>query len=328
MKDAERYFELERNYTVPKLEVVEVAPNGLDYGEGSISYEDRKDEVGPEILARVDEVISSPEILVAVSQDKNGNTIDDDGCGDGRNWARIVEGAQERFKSLHRPKVFGGGATMAVSTFIGLGRAKAKSLRENFSGAMSRLHDRMIDYGAHTDTTHAHGPNCGCGAIDKAPVIVGNAVKFQKEIRGSIEALGIDTTGLDEVEAEYVAYANEIEDQDYAGAEVMQEIADNGKVIKELDDNHKEMLVLLNMVDGYTVDQEKVREVSGGQVQVFAVDVWRVKQLAERLYADESESVRHKAFLSQLVYTLATAATLTKGDLPVRIVNQQFAQVA
>lgn len=322
-----QYFNGERNESVMELEVSVIAPNGLGYGDGSISGKTRVNEVGLDVMQKVESIVNSSDILVPISNDKNGNILDDDGCGDGRVWTRIFEGENERVKSLNRAKVFGGGGTMAMSTLIGLGRAKSNTLRDTFSKAMSEMHDKMIGYGAHTDT-HAQGPNCGCGAIDKAPLIVQNAVKFQKEIRGSIEALGIDTKGLDEVEAEFKAYSAEIDGQEYAGADVIKEVADNGKVIKELDDNHKEMLVILNLVDGYTVDQEKVRFTSSSDVQAFAVDVWRVKQIADRLYKTESDDIRHKALLSELVYTLATAATLTKGDLPVYVVNKQSEFIA
>lgn len=304
-----------------EIEAINVAPEGLGFGEGGISMAARRDELGAEMLRKIDALVASPEILVPVSTDKDGAMLDDDGCGDGRSVARVFEGTEERGKSLHRPKAFGGGAAMAAATHIGLGAAEGKTLREVFSMGIASLRDKMIGFGAHTDT-HAHGENCGCGAIDKAPTIVGNALKFQAQIRGSIEALGIDTTGLDEVEAAYAALA----DSDlgaYAGADVMGEIIDNGKIVKELDDDHKEVIVILNLVEGYTVDQEKIRAASNNGAQAFAVDVWRVRQLADLLYDDQPEDVRHKAFLSELVYTLATAGTLTSGDLPVYVVSRQ-----
>jgi hypothetical protein len=318
---------VERKTVMVEVEAQLVAENGLGFGEGGISGEERKSALSPEHLVAVETAVNSPEILVEVSKDKDGQMIDDDGCGDGRLVTRIFEGAEERLKSLRRPKVFGGGATMATASQIGLGRATGKTLRDAFSSGMSRLRDKQVGFGAHTDT-HAHGPNCGCGAIDKAPIIIENALKFQEPIRDSIAALGIDTDGLDEVFGSYRSFAETMDAPSYTGKSVMEEIIDNGKIVKELDDDHKEMIVILNLVEGYTVDQEKIREVTDGQAQAFAVDVWRVKLLAERLYDGESVEVQHRAFLSELVYTLATAGTLTKGDLPVYVVNKQPEAVA
>ncbi len=317
MTDESAIFSAERDQQDMQTETILLAPNGLGYGEGGISYEARAEELGQEGTSKIDELIRSDEILVPVSTNIQGEMIDDDGCGDGRGFARVFQGAKEKLKSLHRPKVFGGGVTMTVAAEIGLGNANGKTLRQTFSKGISTLRDKMIDFGAHTDTL-AHGNNCGCGAIDKAPTILANTVKYREQIRGSIEALGVDTTGLDEVEANYADYASS-ELGEYGGSDVMKEIVDNGKIVKELHDDHKEVAVVLNLIEGYTVDQEKVRSATDGKAQVFAVDVWRVKQLADRVYYQESEAVRHKAFLSKLVYTLATAATLTAGDLPVYI---------
>ena len=318
---------VERKLPMVEIEAQLVAEQGLGFGEGGISGEERKSTLSQEHLQAVESAVNSPDILVEVSKDKNGEMIDDDGCGDGRLVNRIFEGAVEKAKSLNRAKVFGGGATMAASSLIGLGRAAGRSLRDTFSTAMGNLRDKQIGFGAHTDT-HAHGPNCGCGAIDKSPRIIENAINFEEHITGSIAALGIDTDGIDSVFASYREFAKTMDAESYTGKDVMGEIIDNGKIVKELDDDHKEMIVILNLVEGYTVNQEKIREVTDGAAQAFAVDVWRVKQIADRLYADEPEAVRHRAFLSELVYTLATAGTLTKGDLPVYVVNKLPESVA
>ena len=131
--------------------------------------------------------------------------------------------------------------------------AAGQTMRQTVSDSISTLRDKMIGFGAHTDT-HAHGEKCGCGAIDNAPAIIRSAVTFKDQIRASIEALGIDTTGLEEVEAAYTASAGS-ELGDYAGAEVMNEIINNGKIVKELDDNHKEVIVILNTVENHTLDK-------------------------------------------------------------------------
>ncbi len=74
------------------------------------------------------------------------------------------------------------------------------------------------------------------------------------------------------------------------------------------------------MVDGKTINQAAIREVSGGKAQVFAVDVWRLKSISERLYGSAED--QGKAFASMIVYTLATAAILTKGNLPVYLSSE------
>ncbi|HTE58301.1 MAG TPA: hypothetical protein VK694_06160 [Verrucomicrobiae bacterium] len=319
-------FEVDMEKEQLELTVTKVAPEGLGFGDGTISGKERLDSLGGDVLTKIEELAGSPQILVPVSVGKDGEPIDDDGCGDGREAVRIFLGTQEKSRSLNRSKVFGGGVTMLASSVIGLGRAAGQRLRQVFSGSMSTLAEKKIGFGAHTG--HAHGPNCGCGAIDQAPAIVQNALTYEEGIRGAIDGLGVDATGLDDVFDNFRSYAAETKGQDYSGADVMGEIIDNGKiVVKELGDDHKEVVILLNMAEGYTVDQDQVRQLTDGEAQAFAVDVWRMQQLVERVYKGEPEEVLHRAFLSELVYTLSTAGTLTKGDLPVYVIDQATADI-
>lgn len=98
-------------------------------------------------------------------------------------------------------------------------------------------------------------------------------------------------------------------------------------------DAHEEDLIVANDIDGTTFDQrafdalmqEKLGE-DAPEVQVFAVDTWRgrmyadamVKLAAEKLPHADADVVRKKAYADFLIRsTLAVAATLTRGDLPV-----------
>lgn len=315
---------IEGGEIVRATEVVKLA-EGLNYGEGSISVEDRidspEDPVNPELLSKVETAINSDEILVDIDVDDDGQMLEDDGCGDGRGvktiFRRDHNKVVEMKRSLNRAKIFGGGLTAVASAEVGLGRTKG-DLNGVFSTALSKLKTLNIKYGAHTDE-HAHGENCGCGAIDKAPQIISNAVKYEEQIRGAIDLLTEKTDGLDEVFGNFSAYADEIEDQPYSGRKVMDSIENDGRVVKELEGPHLEVAIVINTVKDKTVDQDYIRKLTDGLAQVFAVDVPRLQEIAERAYDGPDE--QRQAFLSMLVYTLATAGTLTKGDLPVFVVN-------
>ena len=56
------------------------------------------------------------------------------------------------------------------------------------------------------------------------------------------------------------------------------------------------------------------------QAQIFGVDVWRMKDIADKLHSGQPDR-QHKALLSELVYTLGEAAVLTKGDVPVYMIQ-------
>lgn len=297
--------------------------DGLGFGEGSISFSSANTNITPESIAKVERLIQKPDILVPVDKTTEGKPIDDDGCGDGRGWSRVFQGSRQYKNSLHRAKVFGGGATMAAAGLIGMGQADGMDLVQTFDEAIERLKTRQIDFGAHTDN-HADGDKCGCGAIDNAPKIIENIGKYESEIKQSLSVLYENDHYTDEVLISFKSFSANLTRAEFSGAKISKNIIGQQKVVKELADEHKEMFIIINNVEDYTVNQQIVRQVSDNQIQVFAVDNWRLKNLAERMYPPVSEGdneLRKKFYISELIYTLSTAATLTKGDLPVYLLQ-------
>jgi hypothetical protein len=312
----------------PPYQVDLVAPEGLGFGTGTIGVQDRlsnpDDGLSSEILDKVDAVIRTGDILVDIDCDKDGKLLDDDGCGDGREVARVFEGLVARAKSLVRPKVFGGAPTMAEAAEIGLGRAEGTGLNGLFSRAVQTLKEKRIGFGGHSDT-HAHGENCGCGAIDKSPAIVAKVIEERDNIKAVVGLLGLNDRLLDGDEGIINNYAKYYEsdvrghEDEYSGRTALQELLDNGKIVKELGGAHTEVRIIINMVKGKTVNQELVRDVSDGQAQVFCVDFPRLQEIAQALYSDHDD--QEKALVSMVAHTLGVAGTLTKGDLPVYVIS-------
>lgn len=316
-------FETEEIIPMVDFKVETLAENGLGYGHGSI---DGNMAEQPEVAAQLENALSSPRLLVAVDRDpQTGDMLDDDGCGDGRAVSLIKKAGTLLKRSLNRAKVFGGGAAMTVAGRIANGLSKGAPLQHKYKDAIGQLNENGVDYGAHTADRVGHDSECGCGAIDKAPEIVASTVRYETEIRGSIAALGVlnyeGAEGeLDEVYAHYREEAALVEGQPYSGKEVSDDITKDGRVSKELTGPHLERAVVLNMVRGFTVDQQFVREATDDEAQVFAVDVWRLQDLAARNYPNDVQAQR-KAFFGELIYTLATAAVLTKGNLKVVVAS-------
>lgn len=308
-------IEKREDIRVQNIEVNCIAEEGLGFGEGTISSA----EVDTDVLKDVLGAIDSEEILVKIDEDKEGRQVDDDGCGDGREVASIYEGTRVRERSLHRAKIFGGGATMAVAALVGQGKSKDDDLQDLFSKAIGDLAKHDLPFGAHTDD-HASGDNCGCGAIDKAPRIIENVGVFEDKIKGAAALILGDDEGVQEVIDNFKSYNQGHHEDTYKGSGVMEEIIEDGKIVKELTGAHQEVAIVLNTVPGYTVNQQHIRSVSSEQAQVFGVDVPRLATVAERLYP-ESEAEQKQALIGMVVYTLATAGTLTKGDLPVFVVS-------
>lgn len=321
----------------PECKTIAIAPEGLGFGEGGISFLERaKTEVPETELSKIELLIHSPVILKAVDTDKHtGEAVDDDGCGDGRgttddkgNIVDVTEAGVPRKKSLNRAKVFGGGATMAVSTLIGLGRHKSNKVEAVYSTAMQAMDEAELNYGGHSDE-HASGDNSGCGAIDNAPTIINNALKYRSDIHNTVVQLvpGVDVQVVDGVLDNFASFAASMDSASYKGSRIMDTIKKH-KVVKKLIRGHSEMYIVLNDIEGYTVNQHEVRHASKESVQVFAVDVWRAADIAQGLYSGEPEETQDMALISELVFTLATAATLTKGDLPVYRIQAANATVS
>lgn len=320
------YYEAEP--TRPDFTITRIS-EGLGFGEGSISAVER--EAQTEGLAELtDEVLSRPDMLVPVSRIESAR-IADDGCGDGRRVARVfVRESDEdgtwdsiRKTSLVRPKVFGGGLAMGMASMVATDRSEGRTLEGSFADAGKAMNDSGLEYGAHV-AIHTHGSGAtGCGALDKAPDIMAAVSTYRDEIKQTIEALVGPAPELDKsIDGQLgggvldnFERASQAEDGTYHSRKVMDGILEDGKVVKALDDDHKETRICLNDVPGFTVDQELVRTATDGEAQVFSVDVWRMREIAATLSDNPDEERR--MFLGQLTYTLATAAILTKGDLPV-----------
>lgn len=325
-RDPETYIYYEENMNKPRFCVSQIA-EGLEFGHGSISG-----EAEPEVLQIMHETVAhDPEILVEIDTDENGEPLADDGCGDGRGVRSVFKFIKGKFvefkRSLNRAKVFGGAVVMSAASRIGLGISQDSSPNEVFDESMDALDKEGMDYGAHTDE-HAHGENCGCGAIDKFPEALEAAVAYEQPIRNVAKSLGVADEDLDVAYENFHRYVADLPQKEpYSGLKVMKRILGRSKVVKELGGEHRERMIVLNTMRGHTVNQELIRARTGGKAQIFAVDVWRLHDIARKLYKGSSEQQR-VALASELIYTLGIAAVLTKGDLPVYMIEAVEAPVA
>jgi hypothetical protein len=333
------YDTLEREQ---QYEVVCLAENGLGFGEGSISVEQR---IGNCELSRedlkvgVDIITNDPEVFSKIDSDAS-----DDGCGDGRQAARIFRiidektGEMEEFnKSRRRAKLFGGGLVVASSMWRVISgpthhQETVLGDRQFISEKLSQLD---IQYGAHTDN-NAKGEASGCGAIDQYPKITMNALKYRSSIEATLRALYGESyeENMPAIESVFATYQAISDDETYfsnaAGKTTMDLIKQDGAVVKELSNQHLEAYVILNDIEGTTFDQRKFDaklQKAGvtSEPQAFVIDTWRGRMYAdaaaqiavENIPGVDYEEARKKAYADFLIRTLAVSATLTAGDQPV-----------
>lgn len=321
-----------------EIQIDVLAPNGLGYGEGSISVEaqiDRSELSRSSLEGAIAILKTDPEMFVPVDTEAK-----DDGCGDGRWTARIYRminkatGKMETYtKSLRRAKLFGGGLIASSSMWRAVTGAphNGETAMGDRKFLATKLAEAGIHYGAHTDS-RADDEKCGCGAIDKYEDISRNVTKYKSEIKQSLAVLYGDELGDNQDAIEDVLDMYDTLPSNYfegaTGRATMDFIEQDGALIKELGGNHLEDLVVLNDVEGTTLDQQKLRDKleSNGlspDIQAFVVDVWRgrmyadfVSSLAVEQGFDKDESYK-RAYADFLIRTLAVSATLTAGDQPV-----------
>ena len=319
---------------------VTLAPEGLAFGDGTISVRARllAEQLHEHDVTIGREIIhEDPDVFRPVDPDAH-----DDGCGDGRSVIAIYRydtdgNRQDYAKSRCRAKLFGGGLAASASMYRAVAGPAVHGEtvlgdREFMAGQLEVL---GIEHGAHTDA-HAEGENCGCGAIDKYQPITENIVVFEEQIVATLRALYGDAfednaSAIEQVLANYRALAKN--GQYFAngsGKQTMSLLEKKGAIIKQLGGEHREGLVVLNDVEGTTLDQpmfdKKLRERGvEAELQVFIVDTWRGRMYAaavakvaqETGVSDNPQQAERLAYADFLIRTLAVAATLTGGDLPV-----------
>lgn len=334
----------EKEYEAPEqaYEAVCIAPNGIGFGDGSISADRENDPeypVGKEQLAQAVELLIAhrDEIIVPVDEA-------DDGCGDGRTAEQVfqvIDGAtgekHEYKKSKNRAKIFGGGLQVAGSMWRAIMGAPKNGEtvlgdREFIAG---KLKERGIHYGAHTDShNHGNDENCGCGALDKYAPSTATSGKYRQDITPLVhlfqgEGKAIDA-GMEQAFATREALSH---DGNYmanaSGRKTMKFIESDGAVVKQLGGKHLEAITLMNNEPGTTVDQAKVAELFRAAglpegIDVFVIDEWRGRMYADAVadiavqqgYKDR-EQAQEIALADFYINQLSIAAILTKGDQPV-----------
>ncbi|MGB4762590.1 MAG: hypothetical protein WBP12_04525 [Candidatus Saccharimonas sp.] len=332
--------EIERT---PEYEMVCIAPDGIGYGEGGISANDRQNH--PDYPVSKEQLMRAVDVLAENSQ-RIVTPIEeyDDGCGDGRPADKIQmvdpeTGELFDFKvSKLRAKIFGGGLQVAASMWRSIvgGPKDGQTVLGDRKFMASELKKRDVRYGGHTDN-NAQGESCGCGAIDKYPTSVKMSGEYRQEILGTLGLFYEDPSTHGGVQRAFAARQAIASDAGYMSNATGHETADfmieDGAVIKELVNEHLEAVVILNDQPGTTIDQALAAQLlkEAGlpdKIQIFVVDVWRGREYASTVadIASELNYDRDEAYETAMadfyINQLSVATTLTKGDLPV-IRNRQ-----
>ena len=297
---------------------------GLGFGEGAI---DRNQSEGsevesPDTLEIGDNfIVNGPNNFLIVDEDPSGIVVRACGCIDGRIAEELIE---------PRYKVAGGSLMHTTAALIGCGHIEP-DYRNQISLAANFMKENNIEFGGHIDD-NADQSRTGCGAVDNFPNIISNSQKYRSQIELSIQDIieAIDSPDvkynqsiMDEVMDNYLRAFQAIGFSEYNGNFAKNVSEQSGAVIPSLNksSSHKERAIVINLVGGITFNQRKVDEITAGYYQAFSYDMPAVMKIAERI-GQGSDDVASKAFYGELVYTLASSATLTNGSQKVFLVSE------
>jgi hypothetical protein len=325
----------------------------LGYGVGSISYNAKADEMTNNLLYQAERLINSGECLVDVEEQ-------DDGCGDGRPADEVVfckddgqiEARPITAKSpVHeRAKVFGGGYIISHVMDLALGR-KSHDLDEDLKRGVDELDKVGIHCGVHTGQ-HRHAGAVDCGANDREAEILANALDPQLTTKIMTTAKSLaeqmnQPLGDHVLEKALNNFEAALADKDYfaksSGKSRLRTVMEQLKaeqmkrgdqshplaVSKNLFGDHHEAYVVLNFAEGKTFSQKLFRQQLAEQFpdlpaeqlpQVFTTDFARIKKIA--VAKTDNAADFQIALSAGLVYSIATAATLTDGSLPMYVAGQ------
>lgn len=287
--------------------------SGFGYGSGNISRQKRLEDgtLTAEVESIAIEYVTGDKAFLPIE-------ADDTGCGDGRRCAKIMQLQGEDLvvykKSLRRAKVFGGDLLTSAVSILSSGGQNFNASQELFKTASDLLISKGILYGAHTDE-HASGQDCGCGAIDKFPIILANIVRYDNEIKTTLRSLMGDSFDEDAyVDAKgNLQHALEtIDFSKYSGKDTMGDIIKSGAVVKELSGSHREILTVINTQPNTTLNQAELCRLTNDEAQAFCVDLWRL-QSTSNAFAEAPDKMT-KTLFGNIIMTASVSATLTDGS--------------
>lgn len=244
------------------------------------------------------------------------------------------------------PKIPGGTAHAALTHRIVNVSNMRKDLRfeKDLEDVVRRYKEVGVGFGGHVDT-HQSGWNTGCGAVDNINIILEKLQlpEPQEQIRllarhimgasyGSLHIIS-EIIGrllyLDALKPSYMPKVGGVPGGEFLYKKtVINLLRDEAEEnVPALDGEHGEIALILNLLQGTTIDNDRFYHDNEGELQVFGWDIWEMYDEALRLYPynmhipfqEQEEAIlkRMKHVTTRTLLGIATAMVLTDGSLRV-----------
>jgi hypothetical protein len=216
---------------------------------------------------------------------------------------------------------------------------------EDIRYVIKRFKEIGIGSGGHIDDNQT-GSNTGCGAVDNINLILDRLQRpeHQEQLRGLAQLIlreAYDSRGvinevigrilyLDALKPTYMPKANNDPSGEFLYKKtVMKTLKTAAKraeeVVPSLTGPHNEVAVVMNLVPGLTLDNDRFSHDHNNEIQLFGWDVWHMYEEARRLYVydmhsslEEQRQVvenRMKYVTTRTLLGVSTLMVLTDGSL-------------
>ena len=231
---------------------------------------------------------------------------------DWRNPAVCIDGRTVFLLEGQEPLPLGAHIAGAIET--PLVAAKAVGYHLEGEELVDSLKSKGFTLGAHVDTGNrdqefANGT--GCGACDKCDGNCGLFAKYKTELEATVSTLlgdDFNKTSYDKLVLSTVS-----DDKDHArnlaGEENTETLTDDGEGVH----GHRESMVIFNYEENTTIDRDAYFAETGKQV--FVVDVWYLKKLADAMATGtNAESQSKDLYQAMVAFQVATYIGLCDGS--------------
>lgn len=263
---------------------------------------------------------------------------------------QCIDGRPSSKSSKRGPKV-PGGTTVAAETRTVVENPEGqdgRTILDELENMVGSYEESKILFGAHIDN-HASGEITGCGAVDKAIMILAKStsVEANRQLRilvmtmlgrvnyssDRFDLMAGRTISLLASKDEYFLKDPENGEFKYRQAtmELLRESSPESSPVEELQGKHNEVGLVVNFVKGTTFYRDEFSRDNNDELQLFNYDFWRTEEVAYALYPDSDElsaeklvanaEKRAQFIMFRAVNAVATAMVLTDGSVKLIVRN-------
>lgn len=210
-----------------------------------------------------------------------------------------------------RPNAAGGTNSLVVAE--DLVNDTQETYEVTYRASLLKILTAGFTIGGHDDD-HASYEKSGCGACDRLSDIYSFIATKGDVLRAIAGQLGVSVS--DDLHAKIMT--NAAVRQNYSsGSRLKAQLFENGGVVDHLRGEHNEVIAVINLRPGTTLDRDALEKEFGQDYEAFNVDVWSFAGGAAIL-SDNPDA----AVTAMVYYNLATAHVLCGPGMQVCVLSQ------